>query len=249
VTAYKGEYPNDLNLRGQLSFPLYTEKNIEEAKEWRKKKGFKALKFDEKRGATLLLKPLQFERLQQHLIEVVIPFGGTLFKATDGEKGVEPDVVKALLKQMKDGNYIGPDNKPNLPIRRLSEADIKNTTPDGETESPYVGKVKFQGPYKEDLPISVLLVDTNTGKERIITIQDLVDDEILPANRADTTRLWWGAGWKFKTSLRFNVFDAASIGVSAFAQKVYLLPHLGLPISAGGDANIIEDGDDWSDEE
>src|SRR5687768_7496595 len=98
MSAFKGTYPENLNTRGQLSFPLYTDANIEEAKAWREKKGHKKTKFQEKKGATLLLKPLQFEAAKKHILEVVLPFQNELYKGTDGEKGVEPDVVKALTK-------------------------------------------------------------------------------------------------------------------------------------------------------
>jgi hypothetical protein len=245
MSAYKGEWPANLNTRGQLSFPLFTDANVEEAKVWREKKGYKKTKFQEKKGATLLLKPMQFEAAHKHLLEVVLPFQNVLYKETQGDKGVEPDVVKALTKQLKDRNYLGPDGKPNLPLRELNEADKKNT---GGDDSPYVGKIKFQGPIDNPLDISGLVVVPGQ-KDRVVSIQELIDDGVIPASRNDINKLWWGAGWNFKVSMRFSAYDSASIGISAYASKVYLLPHMGLPVSGGADAAIVEDGDDWSDDE
>lgn len=46
--------------------------------------------------------------------------------------------------------------------------------------------------------------------------------------------------------MRFNAYDSASVGVTAYAQKMFLLPHLGMPVSSGDDSDVLgEDGDDW----
>lgn len=252
MSAFKGEYPENLSVRGQMSFPLYNAKQIEEAKEWRAKKGFKKTKYAEKIGGTLLLKPIQFERVRTNLLDVVLPFTTLLYKETDGDKGVAPDVVKALAEQIKKGNWIGPDGKPNLPLRDLSAKDKEAT---GGDSSPYVGKIKFQGPWADGAPapleVSALLVNPENNSQKVVSIQELIDDEVIPESRRDITKLWWGAGWDFKIAARFSAYDAASIGISTYVNKAYLLPHLGLPVLGGGgaDAAIEQDGDDWSDEE
>lgn len=247
--ADKIQWPANLEVQGLMSFPIYSKENIEELVDWRKKKNIPAPKYDDKIGGTLLLGQRNWDKAYAYLTQEYLPFVDTLYKDTDGKKGIHPDLVKELLDQALSDTWIvkeGRQEKPNMPLRRLTDKDRENL-PEGFEA---VGKLKFAGPYPAGTPITrKAVVYDSQNKQSVVSLQDLRDDEVLPENRADENKLWWGAGWHFRTQLRFNAFDAASVGVTAYADNVYLLPHLGLPTSGGADAAIIaDDGDDaWDD--
>ncbi|QDF15926.1 hypothetical protein HWC34_gp16 [Microbacterium phage Alex44] len=242
-------WPKNINLQGQLSFPLTSKEDIEKLQAWRLKKGIKPPQFPDKIGGTLLLKQNQWDKAVQYLTETYLPFVDELYKLTDGEKGIEPGLVAELLDQAKRDVWIDEGDKkkrPNLPLRRLDEKDIKNTS-DADGKTPYVGKVRFSGPF-EEAPIEKAAIVMRDGQQTVVSLQELKDQGVLPASRSDWDVLWWGSSWTFRVNMRFNAFDSASVGVAAYAPKMYLLPHLGMPVSGGTDADVIdEDGDDWDD--
>ena len=242
MTKFTGTWPKNLNLQGQLSFPITSAADLPALKEWREKKELKKPKYADKIGGGLLLRPAGFAKVQTYLVETYLPFVNELYKETDGEKGIEPNLVKTLLAQAKKGVWLDAEGKPNLPIRELNEKDKENT---GGDDSPFVGKVRFAGPFESDIP-KAAIIRLGEGGEKIVTIDDLLDDDILPENHRDSTKLWWGSGWTFRIPMRFNAYDSASVGVTAYAQKMFLLPHLGMPVSSGDDSDVLgEDGDDW----
>ena len=236
--ASKIEYPKNLTIQGLLSFPIKSEKEIEALAEWREKKDIKKPKFPDKIGGSLFLNEANYEKAVKYLEEVYLPFVDTLYKETNGSKGIEPDLVKGLMKQVKARKWVGDDKKPNLPIRDLNAKDKENL---GDFDA--VAKIKFAGPYEADIAIKAIVQPEGEDRQ-VVTIASLIEDGVIPESRQDVDTLWWGAGWNFRTSLRMNAFDSASVGVSAYSQTLYLLPHLGLPVSSGGDAAILEDGDD-----
>ena len=237
--ATKIDYPERVTVQGQLAFPLKSEAEIEALKEWRAKKGVKKPKYPDKIGGTLILNQVNYDKVQKYLVDTYLPFVDTLYKETDGDKGIEPDQVKALLKQAKEKNWLGPDNKPNLPLRSLNEKDQENMR-----DYPGVAKLSFSGPYQEDLEVKAILVDSD-GNRSAVSLDTLIDEDMLPDSRRDSSKLWWGSGWIFRASFRFNAFDKATVGVTAYADTLYLLPHLGLPVFGGNsDAAVLEDGDD-----
>ena len=236
--ASKIEYPKNLTIQGLLSFPIKSEKEIEALAEWREKKNIKKPKFPDKIGGSLFLNEANYEKAVKYLEEVYLPFVDTLYKETNGSKGIEPDLVKGLMKQVKARKWVGDDKKPNLPIRELNAKDKENL---GDFDA--VAKIKFAGPYEADIVIKAIIQPEGEDRQ-VATISSLIEDGVIPESRQDVDTLWWGAGWNFRTSLRMNAFDSASVGVSAYSQTLYLLPHLGLPVSSGGDAAILEDGDD-----
>lgn len=236
--ASKIEYPKNLTIQGLLSFPIKSEKEIEALAEWREKKNIKKPKFPDKIGGSLFLNEANYEKAVKYLEEVYLPFVDTLYKETNGSKGIEPDLVKRLMKQVKARKWVGDDKKPNLPIRDLNAKDKENL---GDFDA--VAKIKFAGPYEADIAIKAIVQPEGEDRQ-VVTIASLIEDGVIPESRQDVDTLWWGAGWNFRTSLRMNAFDSASVGVSAYSQTLYLLPHLGLPVSSGGDAAILEDGDD-----
>ncbi|QYC53786.1 hypothetical protein SEA_EUGENEKRABS_16 [Microbacterium phage EugeneKrabs] len=240
-------WPKNVNLTGQLSFPLTSKEDITALQEWRAKKSQPKPQFPDKIGGTLLLKQAQWDKAVDYLVNTYLPFNMELYKLTNGEKGIDPDLTKELLEQAKRDVWIDEGDKkkrPNLPLRRLDEKDIKNT---GGDESPFVGKVRFSGPFEEGAIEKAAIVMRN-GQQTVVPLRELIEDEIIPASRADYNKLWWGSGWFFRVNMRFNAFDSASVGVAAYAPKIFLLPHLGLPVSGGADADVVEDdGDDWDD--
>lgn len=236
----KIEWPKNLVLTGGLSFPIKSEDEIKLLQEWRAEKKLKKPKYADKIGVTLLLKEPQLEKIVKHLEDVYLPFVDVLYKNTDGEKGVEPEVVAALLKQVKARDW----SDKNLPIRELTAKDIENN---GGDECPYIAKVKINGPYESSFKVAAKIVREGQVSE-IVEVNEIEDYGFdVPDNYLDTEKLWWGAGATIQVSLRFNAFDTANTGVSAYGNKLYLLPHLGLPTFGGGssDADVVDEGDDW----
>ncbi|QJD52868.1 hypothetical protein SEA_PHEDRO_16 [Microbacterium phage Phedro] len=238
ASKYKIEYPKNLVLQGQLSFPIKSDAEIEALKEWRDKKGIKKPKFPDKIGGSLILNQNNWDKLLDYMENTYLPFVDTLYKETNGDKGIEPTLVAGLLKQVKDRNWLAADGKPNLPIRELNDKDKENLG-----DFPGVGKIKFAGPFEEDLGVKAITVAPD-GTKQVVTIASLIEDGIIPESRHNVDTLWWGAGWNFRINVRMNAFDSASVGVTGYVQTLYLLPHLGLPVSGGGDAAVLEDGDD-----
>lgn len=232
------EYPKNLTIQGQLAFPIKSEEEIAALAEWRTKKNIKKPKFPDKIGGWLILNQLNYDKAIEYLENTYLPFVDTLYKETNGDKGVAPDVNKAFMAQVKKKIWLDSDNKPNLPIRELNDKDRDNLR-----GYPGVAKIKFSGPYEESIGVKAI-IQSSEGERSVVSIQSLIDDDIIPEGRGDVDRLWWGAGWNFRTSLRMNAYDSATQGVTAYAQTLYLLPHLGLPVSGGGDAAVLEDGDD-----
>ena len=239
--ATKIEYPRNLTLQGQLQFPLKSEAEIEAVKEWRNKKGHKKPKFADKIGASILVNQVNADRFIEYFEKTFIPFVETLYKDTDGDKGVDADARKLLLAQVKKRQWLGEDGKPNLPIRDLSEKELEQL---GDNPNGYVAKIRFQGPWQKDLGVKAILIED----ERQVThdLDYLNDEGILPDGYTDSSKLWWGSGWTFRVSMRLHAYETASTGVSGYVNTLYLLPHLGLPTFSGSeDADVLEDGDDW----
>lgn len=244
MAKYDINWPENITVQGQLSFPIKSQAEIEELAAWRVTKGIKPPQFDDKIGGTLILNQLNYDKVYEYLTETYLPFAIDLYKITNGEKGIDPDLTEELLKQAKKKVWIDPTDKkkrPNMPIRDLSDKDIENM---GDFDG--VAKVKFSGPYNNnEIKVKAIVKDSN-GKQTVVSIDDLIDEGILPEGHTDPNRLWWGSNWKFRTSFRFNAFDSAMVGVSAYAQTLYLLPHLGLETFGGNDDSIVTDEDlDW----
>ena len=235
------DWPKNLVAQGLLSFPLPTAQSLKDVVEWRAKKGIPKPKFKDKIGGSLLLTQTAFTRAQTHLVEVYLPFVKELYKLTDGEKGIAPDLVDQLLKRAKKGEWLNDEGKPDMPIRPLKDKDKENV------DDKYVGKLTFQGPHESvnDGNIEYAAILVGPEGQRVVSLDDLRDDEILPSSRQDETVLWWGANWTFRGSFRLNAYDTNGFGVSAYTQKLWLLPDKGMPVSNSGDADVLEDGDDW----
>ncbi|QNN98063.1 hypothetical protein SEA_FEDE_15 [Microbacterium phage Fede] len=239
MAAPKIEWPRSLTVQGQLSFPIKSEAEIEKVVEWRKKNNIKKPKYDDKIGGSLILNQVNYDKAVAYLEEVYLPFVDVLYKETNGEKGVDADALKLLKEQVKKRNWLAADGKPNLPLRDLNEKDRENLG-----EFPGVAKLKFSGPYEENLGVKAIIQPQ--GEPRYVTsIDSLVEDGLIPESRRDVDQLWWGANWNFRVNVRMNAFDKATVGVTGYVQTLYLLPHLGLPVFGGsGDADVLEDGDD-----
>lgn len=233
------DWPKNLTVTGVLSFPLTSEADLGAVKEWRTTRGIPKPKFPDKIGASLLINEKMVERVQSYMLETYFPFATELYKITDGDKGISPDDLKELISAAKKGDW----SKKNLPLRELSAKERENADDD------LIAKIKFGGPF-EDADFKKKAIVSQDGDLVVTSIDSLVDDGILPEGHHDPARLWWGSGWWFRTSLRFNVFDTPKVGASAYGTTLYLLPERGLPTFGGNssDADVLADGDDWSDE-
>ena len=230
MVKFTGEYPKNLVIQGVLSFPLTSEADIEALKEWRSTRGIAKPKFPDKIGASLLLDQAQLDKAAAYIQGIYLPFVDVLYADTDGEKGIEPALTKELLAQVKARDWSGK----NFPIRDLTTKDADNA-PEGT-----VAKIKFSGPFEADIDKKAIIKDADGSQ---ITVR--LSEVDLPEGRNDINRLWWGAGWNHRVALRLNAYNTASVGVSAYGNTLYLLPHMGLPVTGGGDAAVVEDGYDW----
>lgn len=243
------EYPKNVTAQGTLAFPIKSEAEIEKLVEWRTTKGIKKPKFPDKIGGNLFIKEKTLERVASYLENEYLPFVDTLYKETDGAKGIEPEEVANLLKLVKARDW----SEKNLPIRELTPKDIENN---GGDDCPFVAKIKFSGPYKKDLGVKFIVLDDWSKKQVVVKqneLQDYTNSEgetiELPEGTGDTEALWWGAGWPFRISMRMNAYNQNGEGVTAYVQDIYLLAWQELPsFSSNNDADVVEDGDDWSDE-
>jgi len=231
MSKFEGTYPKNLTIDGILSFPLTSDADLAALKEWRVERKISKPKYPDKIGASLLLNQKQLDKAVEYLTKVYLPFVDVLYADTDGEKGIPPELTAVLLEQAKKQDW----SDSNMPIRALTAKDIENLPSDD-----IVAKIKFSGPYEADMGKKALIKDEDGS-----TIAIKLEDVDLPESRKDYNQLWWGAGWHFRVALRLNAFDTASVGVSAYGATLYLLPSLGMPVSGGGDAAVIEDGDDW----
>lgn len=240
ATKVKIEFPKKMQTQGILAFPIKSDEEITKLAEWRVEKGIKKPKYDDKIGGTLFLTQVQVDRIVKHLLEVYMPFVDVYYKETDGDKGIEPGLTKKLVELIKKKDW----STKQLPIRELTDKDIEN-----RPDESYVAKLKFMGPYESNLKVKGIVLGEN-GEQVIVSIDELNDEGLLPEGRTNPDDLWWGAGWPFKVAMRFNAFDTANFGVSAYVDTLYLQAHKELPVFGGNDdATIVEDGDDWVDED
>ena len=243
MTKYTGEYPKNLAIQGELSFPLTSESDLEAVAAWRVERNIKKPKFDDKIGVTLLLGQEQYDKALAYYRDVYLPFVEVLYKETDGEKGVDAKALKVLTEQAKKEEWLGADGRPNTPFRNLNDKDKEHSEGKG-----FVAKFAISGPYNDAPFEKKALIQDADGSKVVVTIPHLVETGVLSEKAADTNRLWWGSGWNFKSSVRLNAYDTAKVGVTAYGTVLYLLPHLGLPMTGGNssDSDVVEDDDDWS---
>jgi hypothetical protein len=231
-------YPKNLVLEGILSFPLTSESDLDALQEWRTRRKIDPPEYPDKIGANLILDQAGYEKAKAYLIETYLPFAVVLHGLTKGKKGIDQAAADELIAQAKADKWTaleGRKEKPNLPLRYLTEKDVENA-PEGS-----VYKIKFSGPFEKPFPKKAIVKDED-GTQIAVRLSEIE----LPDGRDDPDALWWGAGWHFRVSMRFNAFDKASLGVTAYGNGLFLLPHKGLPVTGGSDASVLEDGDDWS---
>jgi hypothetical protein len=237
--ANKIEYPKNINVSGLMAFPLWNEGNIDQLQEWRVRKNLPKPRFADRIGFGLMLNQEQHDRVVSNLTKVYLPFAKTLKKVSGGDKGIDPILIGKLEKLVKEEDW----SESNLPIRNLNERDIENNAKNGIEG--IVSKLRVAGP-SEDKPITRKALVKGDGDDvEVVPISSIAD---RLGEQTDPDALWWGASWPFKTNVRFNAFNAANFGVSAYVRTAYLLADLELPLFGGNDADVLEDGDDWSDE-
>lgn len=239
----KIEYPDNINVRGIMSFPLYSLSNIEQMAEWRTRKNIGKPRYPDRIGFSLMLDQSQHDKVVENLGKVYLPFAKTLQAVSGKTKGIDPVLVGKLQKLVKEEDW----SETNLPIRNLNDRDLENNAKNGLEN--IVSKLRVAGPPMEK-PITLkALVREDHDDERsaqVVVPISQIEDRL--GEQSDPTALWWGAGWPFKTNIRFNAFNAASFGVTAYVRSAYLFADRDLPTFGGGDASILEDGDDWSDD-
>lgn len=233
-------YPANLNVMGRMSFPLYSEENIEQLKEWRTRRNVAKPKYDDRVGFALYITQAQEDRVCANLLDVYLPFASTLQAETNKEKGIDPKLVAKLVKLVEARDW----TEKNLPIRELNDKDVENLEKNGIDN--IVSKISVAGPQTQ--PIKRKAIVNRDGDQIVVGLDDeQVREKLESIERADSDALWWGSLWPFKTQVRFNAYDAAKYGVSAYVNTAYLFADQELITFSGSDAAILEDGDDWED--
>lgn len=234
-------YPNNIIVQGTMAFPIKSEEEIVALKEWREGKGIKKPKYPDRIGGNLLIKEKTLERIANYLESTYIPFIDDLRAAKKSD--MEPEDQQMLLDLVKARDW----SDKNLPIRELTPKDIESN---GGDDCPFAAKIKFQGPYKKSLPVKYVVQDEN-GKQQVVEFNELGDYGVeLPKGSDDPDKLWFGSGWPFRVSFHMNAYNQNDPGITAYANEIYLLTYMDLPVftSNNDDAVVAEDGDDWSDE-
>jgi len=231
MSKFEGTYPKTCVATGILSFPISSEADLVALKQWRIDRKIAKPKYPDKISGNLLITKETYDKVRAYLADVYLPFVDVLHADTDSEKGLDKATVAELLKQVKAEDW----SNSNFPIRNLTEKDKAN-----RPSEDLVYKIKFSGPYEEDFTKKALIkVDGVKTPVPLSTID-------LPESRKDINALWWGAGWTFQIGMRMNAFESATgTGVTAYVPTLYLIPELGMPVQGRGDADVIEDGDDW----
>ena len=235
----KINWPDNVNVQGLMSFPLYSVENLDQVKEWRDRKNFAKPKFPDRIGFSLFLNQAQHDRVKANLLDVYLPFAATLQAESNKSKGVDPKIVAKLVKLVQDDDF----SENNLPIRDLNDKDEENL--DKNEVEGIVSKLRVAGP-PQDGPIKRKAIVTRGGVRAVVPLDD---DDVYEklGEQSDPTTLWWGAMWPFRTAVRFNAYQAANFGVAAYVNTAYLLADRELMTFGGGDAAVVEDGDDWED--
>jgi hypothetical protein len=230
-------WPKNLVIEGPMSFPLTSVADLDAIKDWRAKRKIAAPEYDDKIGVNILLTQEKYEKAVDYLENVYMPFTGIYHELTG--KGVDPAAQADLLAQIKERKWTtleGRKEKPNLPIRELTDSDRENIDTDL-----YTFKMKVSGPYEADFEKKAI-IKNDQGRQVAVELSKID----LPTSRRDPNQLWWGSNWHFRVPMKMNAFERASLGITAYGSVLFLLPHLGLPISGGTDeAQVLEDGDDW----
>ena len=226
-------YPENCPGLGYLSFPLWNEADLERLKTWRSEKGHKPGKYEDRIGGSLFIKQDVVDKVQSYLIEQFLPFAEAQYAFTDGEKGFDKATTKSLAALIENEDW----TELNLPIRDLSDKDIKSLGEDTD----YVAKLQFAGSRGQEII-----------KKAIARIDgDLVVVALSSVPEAgDTDRLWWGSRNIFRAALNMGAYtrevqvgkDTVVVhGISAYARQLYL--RTDLPMNWGGsdDAQVLED--------
>jgi hypothetical protein len=232
-------WPKNLVVEGILSFPLTSESDLEALQEWRTRRKIDPPEYPDKIGANLLLTEEQYKKAVTYLHDTYLPFARRLKSEFGRSKALDAELIDELVKQVEEEKWTvqeGRKMKPNLPLRYLTDKDKENA-PEG-----YEYKIKFSGPYEKPFPKKAIIKED--GQQVTVPLSSIE----LPSERNDPDALWWGAGWHFRTSIRMNAFEnaAGNGAVTGYGTGLFLLPHMGLPVTGGGDANVLEDGDDWT---
>ena len=193
-------WPKNLVIAGLLSFPITSEADLEALAEWRTRRKIPAPQYPDKIGANLLLTQDDYDKARTYLAETYLPFVNELRTLDPTRKVLDAELVDELQKQIAEEKWTvleGRKEKPNLPIRYLTDKDRENAPSED-----YVFKIKFSGPYEKPFPKKAIIKDED-GKQIAVDLKHID----LPSERDNPDALWWGAGWNFRTSIRMSAFE------------------------------------------
>lgn len=227
-TAEKPAYPENLGVTGVLAFPLWNEDHLLKLKEWRSDKGLPKPKFPDRMGGHLFLTQKIVDKAQAYLLETFLPYALAL-NEYDGDKGFDKTVIDELTKKIEAEEWSLDDYV--LPIRHLSEKDSENVDDD------IVAKWVFGASGGNPMQARALVRDGNGA----LMATSLDDVENIPTRMEDT--LWWGSRNVFRGAFNLNAYTAASTGISAYVNTLYLRSDLPMQWGGNDDMETILDDD------
>ena len=221
-------YPKNLPVLGQLSFPLWSDNDITALALWRAEKGYKAGQYPDKVGGSLFITQEQVDKIQKYLLEIFLPFALAQYADTNGKKGFDQAAIDELSTLITNEDW----SEANLPVRELSEKDIKNLGDDTE----FVAKLSFSGSGGNEITKKALGRDEEGDLEVIA----------IPSEAGDVDRLWWGARNWFRAAFNLNAYtrvikkDVVVYGISAYTRAAYLRTDLPMTMGSNDDEAVLE---------
>ena len=226
-------YPKNLPVLGQLSFPLWSEDDIDALAKWRSEKGYKAGQYPDRIGGSMFLTQGQVDKIQTYLLETFLPFTMQQYADTNGKKGFDQSARDELTKLIMDADW----SEANLPIRELNEKDIDNLGEDTDI----VAKLSFSGSGGNEISKKALGKDEDGGLE-VISLDSV-------EGIGDVDRLWWGARNPFRGAFNLNAYTReikkglVVYGISAYTRALYLRTDLPLNFGGGNDDEAVLEED------
>ena len=230
VSAEKPAFPRNLGVTGILSFPLWTESQLGQLKEWRADKGFAKPKFPDVKGGTLFVTQPMVDKIQAYILNELLPYAEALHVYDDG-KGLDPETAATIRERVENEDWTESNDEIVIPLRKLTEKDQENLP-----NEDIVAKFVYRASGGNDISPKALARD----EDGTLVVVDL--DDLTNVNQ-ETDQLFWGARNTFRGAFNLNPYMAAKSGISAYTRALYLRSDLPMSWGGGDDTETILEDD------
>ena len=178
----------------------------------------------------------QVDKVKEYLLETFLPFALAQYASNNGKKGFDQTTIDDLTVLLENEDW----TEKNLPIRDLSEKDVKALGEDTE----FVAKLSYSGSGGNEISKRALDKDDDDTLE-VVNINTI-------EGAGDMDRLWWGAGNTFRGAFNLNAYTRvvgagkATVvihGITAYTRSLYLRADLPMRQSGGGDDEAVLEDD------